>query len=91
MSQSDVVHGPLPFTRVDSTDVVCFWREVGAHQRHLPGGLQGSTKIVIVSQISSIVLQGNWTEFPVGLLFASGVGRMQPHLSYRAGTITPRN
>ena len=37
--QSDVVHGPLPFTRVDSTDVVCFWREVGAHQRHLPGGL----------------------------------------------------
>jgi hypothetical protein len=91
ISQGDVVHGPLPFTRVDTTNVISVWHDVGAHQRHLPGGLQGSTKIVIVSQISSVVLQGNWTKFPVGFLSASGVGRMQPHPSYPAGTITPRN
>ena len=59
MCQSDIVHGPLPLTRVDSTNVVGFWHEVGAHQHHLPGGLQGSTKVIIVGDIRSIALQGN--------------------------------
>ena len=91
MCQSDVIHGPLPHTRVDTANIIGCWREVGAQQHHLPGGLQGSTKIIIVGDISSIMLQGNWTKFPVGLLSANSVGGMQPHLSRPAGTITPRN
>ena len=54
ISQSDVVHGPQPFTRVDTTDVIGFWHEVGAHQHHLPGGLQGNTEIVIVSRSAAL-------------------------------------
>jgi hypothetical protein len=91
ISQSDVVHAPLSFTHVDTTNVISFWHDIGAHQHHLPGGLQGSTKVIIIGQISSIILEGNWTKFPVGLLSANGVGRMQPHLSHSAGTITPRD
>ena len=76
MCQSDVVHGPLPHTRVDMTNVISLWHEVGVHQHHLPVGLQGSTKIIIVGDISSIILHGNWTKFPVGLLSANVIGWM---------------
>ena len=89
MCQGDVVHGLIPLTRVDPANVISLWHEVGVHQHHLPGGLHGSTNIIIVGDISSLILQGNWTKFSVGLLSANNIGRMQPHLSHRAGTITP--
>jgi len=57
MCQSDIVHGPLTLTRVDMSNVICLWCEVVAHQHHLSGGPQGSTKILIIGDTSSIILQ----------------------------------
>jgi hypothetical protein len=59
IGQSDIVHGPLPFARVDTTYVICLWGVVLAHQQLLAICLKGHTKVIIVSHISRIVLQGN--------------------------------
>ena len=65
--QSDVVHGPLPFTEVDSTNIISLWGVVSKHQQRLAISLKGRTEIIILSHISSIILQGNWTKFSVGV------------------------
>ena len=74
ISQSDVVHGPLPFTQVDITNVISLWGVVDMHQLHLAIFLKGHAKVIIISHISSIILQQNWTKFPVGFLITGGFG-----------------
>ena len=74
IGQSDVVHSPLALTRMDITHIISLRGQAGLDQGHLHIGLQGHAQIIIIVYISSVVLQGNWTEFPVGFLFTARIG-----------------
>jgi hypothetical protein len=87
IGQSDIVHGPLPFTRVDTTNVISLWGMVTMHQQYLVIYLKGCAKVIIISHISSTILQGNWTKFLVGFLITGDIGPC-PHPCHTARTIT---
>ena len=74
VGQSNVVHRPLTFTRMDIIHVIRLWGYAGLYQGDLCSGLQCHAQIIIIMYISSIVLQGNWTKFPVGFLFTAHIG-----------------
>ena len=87
VGQSVVVHGPLPFTHMHIAHILHLWGQAGLNQGHLHSGSQCHAQIFTV-YISSVVVQGNWTKFPVEFLFVVHFGISSPRLIHPTRTIT---
>ena len=72
---------------MDTANVISLWGQAGTCQWHLHSGLQSHDQIQI--SIVSHVIRGKLTEFPVGFIFAEGIGESCPDPCNTARAITP--
>lgn len=69
IGQRNMVQSPLAFTSMNIAHIIHLWGQVGLDLWHQHSGFQCYAQNNIVSHISSIVLQWNLTQLPVGLLY----------------------